>query len=407
MTAFFDAHQNCWVYDFREGGKRFNRRAKNPDGTNARSKRQAQAAEDTARVAARLDQRHALARPGEYTLAQAVAARAAEAKHLANWRDIKHALTEIVAFFGAAANVESVALRWMEYRAFARSQPVKVWCGGPGKKVSAKSAGVDAALQRDTGRTRSAARTNRYLDQLSALLRLAHATRGSDGRPLLEFMPPIERIAEDKRDPNPVPLEIVARIEADVATPAHLRNAAALVRLFGFRLDEVFGLTVGRIDWENRGYRLSAEKTKAGRDEFMPANAEAMRLLERLVAEANARAPGDRAALLIVYTPPGRDRATAKPKAPRAIKNARKAWASALKRAGVAGEYRFHDLRATFITQIAQVASAATTQDLARHTSSATTKRYTKISDQAKRAAVDAMQSPDAHSRWPIARLVK
>jgi integrase len=407
MTVFFDARQNCWVYDFQEGGKRFNRRAKNPDGTGAQSKRQAQAAEDAARVAARLDQRHAHARPSEYTLAQAVAARAAEAKHLANWRDIKHALAEIVAFFGAAANIESVAARWLEYRAFARSQPVKVWCGGPGKKVGAKSAGFGATLQRDTGRTRSAARTNRYLDQLSALLRLAHATRGPGGRPLLEFMPPIERIAEDKRDPNPVPLEIVGRIEADAAAPAHLRYAAALVRLFGFRLDEVFGLTVGRIDWENCGYRLPAAKTKAGRDEFMPANAQAMQLLERLAAEANVRAPGDRAALLIVYTPPGRDLTTGKPKAPRAIKNARKAWASALKRAGVAGEYRFHDLRATFITQIAEVASAATTQDLARHTSSATTKRYTKISDQAKRAAVDAMQSPDAQSRWVSARLAK
>jgi integrase len=407
MTVFFDSRQNCWVYDFREGGTRFNRRAKNSDGTASQSKRQAQAAEDAARVAARLDQRRAFARPGEYTLAQAVTARAAEAKHLANWRDIKHALAEIVAFFGAAANVEDVAQRWMAYRAFARAQPVKVWCGGPGKKAGDKVGTSPFGHWRDTGRTRSPARTNRYLDQLSALLRLAHATRAPGGRPLLEFMPPIERLAEDKRDPNPVPLEIVARIETDSATPAHLRDAAALVRLFGFRLDEVFGLTIGRIDWENRGYRLPAAKTKAGRDEFMPANAEAMQLLERLAVEANARVPGDRAALLIVYAPPGRDRASGKPKAPRAIKNARKAWASALKRAGVAGEYRFHDLRATFITQIAQVASAATTQDLARHTSPATTKRYTKISDQAKRAAVDAMQSPDAQSRWHIVRLVK
>jgi integrase len=418
MTVFFDARQNCWLYDFREGGRRFNRRAKNPDGTQAQSKRQAQAAEDAARVAARLDQRHALAKPGEYTLAQAVAARAAEAKHLANWRDIKHALAEIVGFFGAAANIEDVAQRWMEYRAFARAQPVKVWCGGPAKKngskpadVAALPASLPASLHRATGRTRSAARTNRYLDQLSALLRLAHATRGPGGRPLLEFMPAIERLAEDKRDPNPVPLEIVARIEADPATPAHLRDAAALVRLFGFRLDEVFGATVGRIDWENRGYRLPAAQTKAGRDEFMPANEEAMQLLARLAADAAARAPSDRAAALIVYTPPGRDKETDKPKAPRTIKNARKAWASALKRAGVAGEFRFHDLRATFITQVAQVASAATTQDLARHTSSATTKRYTKISDQAKRAAVEAMQapaqSPDARSRWPIMKIVK
>ena len=406
MTVFFDARQNCWVYDFREGGKRFNRRAKNPDGTPAQSKRQAQAAEDAARVAARLDQRHALARPGEYTLAQAVAARAAEAKHLRSWRDARIELAEILQFFGAATPIADVADRWRDYRNWARAQTVKIWIGGPAKKSQTHA---DASLWRDTGRVRAPARVNRCLAQLSAVLRLAHATRGADRRPLLDFMPAIEPLPVERRDPNPVPRDVLARIEADPATPDHLWQAAALVRLFGFRLDEVFSATADRIDRDNRGYRLTAAGSKSKRDDWLPANDEAMQLLEWLALLAAERAETDGKEAdtthLIVY------RAT--PEAPaRAIKNPRRAWRTALKRLGLEGVYRFHDLRASYVTAIAHVASSAVTQRLARHASAATTARYTRIADSAARAAVEQMgrgptQSPDAVSRSPQLRRIK
>ncbi|MBL0929476.1 MAG: hypothetical protein IBJ15_05065 [Alphaproteobacteria bacterium] len=104
----------------------------------------------------------------------------------------------------------------------------------------------------------------------------------------------------------------------------------------------------------------------------------------------------------------------------RPIKDARGAWHAALDRVG-ARRYRFHDVRASYITEVAHVASAAVTQDLARHKDPATTRHYTKVADEAKRAAVDGMRSaadatkpgtfatrsPDAKSRYAKLRRVK
>jgi integrase len=193
-----------------------------------------------------------------------------------------------------------------------------------------------------------------------------------------------------KRDPKPVPLALALKIESDRRTPEHLRDAAAMVRLFGFRLDEVFSATRDEIDFEGRCYRLPAAKSKANRDEVMPANEEAMRLLKRLDDRARKREPDNPAAPLIVYQPRGKD-AKGRAFKPRPIANPRRAWATAQKHVGVKGKFRFHDLRATFVTQAALVAKSAVVQALARHTDPRTTARYIKVADVDLRDAVEAM----------------
>ncbi len=393
MSVFVD-RDGVWIYDFWEGGKRYKRRAKNPDGTAAASRRQAQAAEDLARVASRNETRgQAIPAPGEYTLAQAVAARAAEARHLKHWRDVRLALAEIVEFFGAGCAIADVAARWREYREWARSKKVRVWRGGPRKPDERRSPIGDG--YGEAGRARSAARVNRYLDQLSALLRLAHDTAGPGGAPMLARMPKIERIAEAAREPRPVPLAVVGAIEADPKTPAHLRQAAALVRSFGLRLDEVFAARVAWVDRDARALRLPAEMTKANREEILPASDDAMALLEALAADARKRGgkdghPDDDRVHLIVYRPRAKPDAE-RPHAARPIKNARRAWSTAIAKHGGGGRWRFHDLRATYVTQLAHVAPSAIVQDLARHRNASTTARYTKIADVGRRAAIEAM----------------
>jgi integrase len=203
-------------------------------------------------------------------------------------------------------------------------------------------------------------------------------------------MPVIKRLKEAKRDPHPVPLALALKIESDRRTPEHLRDAAAMVRLFGFRLDEVFSATRDEIDFEGRCYRLPAAKSKANRDEVMPANEEAMRLLKRLDNRARKREPDNPAAHLIVYQPRGKD-PKGRPFKPRPIANPRRAWVTALKRVGVKVKYRFHDLRGTFVSQAARVAKSAVVQALARHTDPRTTARYIKVADVDLRNAVDAM----------------
>ena len=54
----------------------------------------------------------------------------------------------------------------------------------------------------------------------------------------------------------------------------------------------------------------------------------------------------------------------------------RRAWRST---AAKGAAHRLHDVRARYITEIAKVASSATTQEAARHQDAATTARYTAI----------------------------
>lgn len=54
-------------------------------------------------------------------------------------------------------------------------------------------------------------------------------------------------------------------------------------------------------------------------------------------------------------------------------------------------QYRFHDTKASYVTAVAHVATAAVTQQLARHRSYETTKRYLRVADEAARNAVEAI----------------
>ena len=69
------------------------------------------------------------------------------------------------------------------------------------------------------------------------------------------------------------------------------------------------------------------------------------------------------------------------------VKNPKRAWKTACKAVGV--RYRFHDTKASFVTTVAHVAPAAVTQQLARHKSYETTRRYLRVADKAARQAVE------------------
>jgi integrase len=390
MTVYLDKQRNVWIYDFWLNGRRHKAMCRGVDGQPVSSRRQARAIEDSVRVGLRSES-SSLQPPdsSEYSVAEAVAARAVEASKLKNFGDIKGMLSDILSFFGAATPLTVAARRWREYRAYCQQQPVRKWRGGP--KPGGPKAGKRESLWGEQGRKRSAARVNRQLDQLSAIFRLAADNESSLGLPRLSKVPRIEKLKEPQRDPTPVPLSVLSKIEGDHNLPGHLRDAARLARLFGLRMAEVFCSQTTWIDWEAKALRVPASIAKSGREESLPANSEALSLLRRLTAEAQQR---DSAKThLIVYVPAGRDR-NGNPFAARPIKSARRAWSTALNKHGGGQSWRFHDLRATFVTQVAHVATAATTQSLARHKSPITTARYIKIADQARRNAVDAMASP-------------
>lgn len=390
MTVYRDKVRGVWIYDFWLHGRRYKSLCRGEDGKPVSSRRRALAVQERVRVGLRSQTMQGAPFVANiYTLAEAVVARAEEAKRLKNFRDIRGMLSEILDFFGPETPLANVATRWREYRSFCIKRPVRKWRGGP--KSASQISGKSASRWVEPGRTRSAARVNRYMDQLGAVFRLAAETDTGSGQPLLAKMPRIEKLKEALREPSPVPLSLLGRIESDVDLPSHLRDAASLARLFGLRMAEVFNARTTWIDWEIEILRIPAEIAKSGREESLPANSEALALLRRLTAAAQKRDSAKD--FLIAYRPPGRS-PHGKTFPARPINSARRAWATALAKHSDARHYRFHDLRATYVTQIAHVATAATTQSLARHKSPLTTARYTKISDQARRAAVDAMASP-------------
>ena len=75
------------------------------------------------------------------------------------------------------------------------------------------------------------------------------------------------------------------------------------------------------------------------------------------------------------------------------IKSSRSAWRAALKRAGL--QLRFHDLRHTCITKLAESqASEQTLMAIAGHVSRKMIEHYSHIRMEAKRAALDAIAKP-------------
>lgn len=307
----------------------------------------------------------------------------------ANWPNQQVYIRDLLAFFGATSSVADITeQRVWDYIAWARQQPVMVYVGG------GRTRATFAKVRRDfpyrpskSGRMRADSTINRYLDCLRETLRIAHGVRGANGQPLLSGEPPkVPDLTEPEKLPRPIADDVLW--EMVERAPAHLAWGILLARLMGFRKGEMFALTCHQVDTANRGIWLNAENTKAKRDEFIPANVDAMELLTYLIAEAKARG----STFLITYRRRLKDGPDGMPRFTAAvpIKNPKRAWQKVLSDMGLKGLHKFHNTKASFVTAVAHTASAAVTQELARHKDYRTTQRYLKINDEAARAAVEA-----------------
>ncbi len=371
MTVFHDKARNRWRYDFRLDGTRYSGYCVDPDtGQPAGNKTEARRCESLVHAAA-IQAKPAPAAPTLFTVAQMFVAYATRKQALKDWPNKRVYVADLIHFFGPeTAVVELGEQRIWEYIAWARSQPVLVYKGGP----KARTPEERLKHYHPTDRNRADSTINRYLVTLGEALRIAHGLRDGAGRLLLAELPKVPKLAEAQHLPRPVSDSDLEAIMA--AAPAHLRDGMLLARLMGFRKAEVFGLTIDQIDFQQRGVWLEASDTKANRAEFIPANPEAMELLTRLVQQAR----GWKVTHLLTYQ--HGEKGERKP-----VKNPKRAWATALAKVGL--KHRFHDTKASFVTAVAHVAPAAVTQQLARHKSYETTRRYLRVADAAARQAVE------------------
>jgi integrase len=162
-------------------------------------------------------------------------------------------------------------------------------------------------------------------------------------------------------------------------------HTAALVALnTAMRKDEIRLLRWGQVDFAKRTVTVGRSKTEAGAGRLIPLNTAAFEALARWAGRfPNAAAEH--------YAFPWCESNQIDPTRP--TKGWRTAWRQALKRAGF--HCRFHDLRVTCITKLAESqASDMTIMSIAGHVSRRMLEHYSRIRTDAKRVALEAIVAP-------------
>lgn len=407
MTVYWRKARKKWVYDFQVAGERFSGNLKHPKtGEPPRNKTEAEKLETQMQAAelkkaeARGKEQAVAEQPGgaARTFAYAMLAYGRRKKGQADWVNKKRYIDELLTFFGRAAAIGAISeQRIWDYIAWSREQLIEIYIGAGMTPKQAHDKGIPPEkLWRKTDRLRSETTINKYLNPLREAVGIMHRTRDAAGQRLLEDPPKVPKLREPKHLPRPIADVHLEQLVADPLTPPHLVDAVVIIRNMGFRKAEVAGLTVDHVSLQPRGIWLSAEETKGDRDTFVPANDDAWIVIERRYREAKAGGWKH----LIVWRPKeskimaDRRRRKGLPEPqPVPVKNPKRAFASAMKRLGLEGQHKFHNTKASFLTQIAisSGGSSSMVKRAGRHKDIRTSEAYIEVADQLLREAMEAV----------------
>ncbi len=382
MAVYFDKERKQWRYNFIIAHKRYSNYCIDPKtGAGAETKSQAKEIETKVKAAV-LEARPILPiLPFTITFAQAMAAYIAQVKGGRSWGNQRIYVRELLAHFGETTPIMAITetLIW-DYIAWARTQKIKIWTGGGVKPGDPLPLGkTEESCWRESERTRSDSTINRYLDALRKALGIMAKQRDpNNGQPLLMAPPHVPKLQEPDALPRPISPTDIGRILEEA--PPHLADTIRLCILMGFRQREALSLTINHVDLDNRGVWLRGDETKGKRGEFIPANKEAVEILQRLMEQAKERGIQH----LISYK-------AGKNGKWRPIKHLDTAWHRVLRACGLEGQHKFHNTKATFVTAVAMAAPAPVAQQLARHKDFETTRRYIRIADEVTRKAVESI----------------
>jgi len=164
----------------------------------------------------------------------------------------------------------------------------------------------------------------------------------------------------------------------------------------GMRVSEIRGLTWAQVDFLGSALTVGKSKTQAGTGRAIPLNSRAISMLKQWRGLFVGAQPEHYVFPHEKYGLAGNKRQPCAweidPEQP--MHRWKVAWENARKAAGVA--CRFHDLRHTFISRLAESqASDSTVMALAGHVSRAMMERYSHIRMEAKRHAVDNLSGAD------------
>ena len=186
---------------------------------------------------------------------------------------------------------------------------------------------------------------------------------------------------------------IVTMLTACESNPL-LRAVVSLALNTALRKNEIRTLRWCQIDLLDRTLSVGRTKTEGGSGRVIPLNSVAYAAVVRWASRFPEAKPGD--FIFPACEGAGIEREhpdVERIDASRPIKSWRSAWRRALKDAGLS--LRFHDLRHTCITKLAEGrASEQTLMSIAGHLSRKMLEHYSHIRMAAKRMAVDAIAKP-------------
>jgi integrase len=185
----------------------------------------------------------------------------------------------------------------------------------------------------------------------------------------------------------------------DVASKSRCRSLYPVIMLAintGMRASEIRALTWAQVDFFAKSLTVGKSKTAAGTGRIIPLNPRAVAVLTHWRGLFPGAEPDHYVFPHEKYGLAGNDRKQCAyeiiPTEP--MHRWKVAWESARKAAKVS--CRFHDLRHTFISRLAESqASDSTVMALAGHVSRAMMERYSHIRMEAKRRAVDDLSGTD------------
>ena len=224
-------------------------------------------------------------------------------------------------------------------------------------------------FKRDRLKTLKPASVNRELAALSKIFRLAIQQKLTADNPVSQ----VKKLVENNARTRYLTHDEEARLFDAILLNPILTAIVVLAIHTGMRKGEILKLEWKDVDWQ--AIQVHVRDTKSGHDRFVPMNAIVQAELKSLPRTKAARFlfPGDGTTGHLVEI--------------------KKAWSTALKLAHITG-FHFHDLRHTAGSRFAEAGAHPTTiKELLGHQQLSTTERYMHASNEAKRAAVAALET--------------
>lgn len=217
------------------------------------------------------------------------------------------------------------------------------------------------------GTPRQPATVNRELAVLSKIFQLAVDAGHLESNPCHR----VKRLRHDNSRTRFLSDEEEASLLEALAGKEPLRSIVLLALHTGMRRGEIISLRWDEVDFTRR--LIHVTQTKTGRNRMVPMNQDVLEILGRQPHQSD-----------LVFV---------SPRTGRQLVEIKKGFIAACVRAGV-HDFRFHDLRHTTASKLAEAGADITTiAEILGHSSLNMTKRYTHASEDRKRRALEAMAS--------------